>query len=213
MNTTTPGALASRVDTGQLRRERRVKNRGIVMLIVVTLLMVVALLLIAEPLNQWTSETEKYWMFISTASTIIGGSVGLWFVWLKFIRARDFAPKVDITLTAGKVFLSESEGNLHWCDVRLENRGTVALVYRMNVSYMLYRNGDTVPGETLESLVPDDDLWKSVVDVGATSYDHYIVRIPFDQAQAVIFQVRVWGDDQQTDWWNHITVSNARESS
>ena len=99
------------VSIQQTAFEKWLKDKGTALLIAMTLAALIILAIIALPLNQWASETEKYWAFIATTSTILGGAVGLWFVWARSIRARGFAAKLDITLTTGKVFLADTRGN------------------------------------------------------------------------------------------------------
>ncbi len=192
----------------QYDTEKWLQTKGTAILIVATLVVLAILAALASAVNQWATNTEKSWSFVSTASTILGGAVGLWFVWLKFIRTRDFAPKLDLTLTAGSVFLSSDEGNLHWCDVKLENKGTVAIDYQIEVVPLLYHAGRSIMGIPLASLVPKDSEMKSLVDVGATSYEHFLAPIGLEDAQAVTFQVKVW--DGETYWWSHITASNLK---
>ena len=196
----------------QILFEKRLQNIGTPGLIVVTLIVLAVLAVLvaaAESQNQWAAATEKWWAFVSTAFTILGGTVGLWFVWLKFIRTREFAPRLDVTLTAGKAFLTDTDGMLHWCGVRLENKGTVSVDYDIEVVPLLHPGSASSPSPALQSLAPTADGKTPIVDVGTSAYEHYVTPIPLNSAQAVTFQVRVV--QGQYTWRGCITQSNLKE--
>ncbi len=197
------------VPNDQIALEKRLQNLGTPGLIVVTLIVLAVLVAIAPSQNQWAKDTEQWWSFISTAFTVLGGTVGLWFVWLKFIRAREFAPRLDVTLTAGKVFLTDSYGNLHWCGVRLDNKGTVSVDCRIEVIPLLHHNDASSAIDALQPLAPAAAGTTQTVDVGTSAYEHFVTHIPLVSAQAVTFQVKV--THEQYTWRGCITQSNLKE--
>lgn len=198
------------VPNDQISLEKRLQNLGTLVLILATLIVLAVLVAVAPSLNEWASTTEKWWGFVSTAFTVGGGTVGLWFVWLKFIRAREFAPKLDVTLTAGKAFLTDADGMLHWCGVRMENKGTVSVNYEIEVVPLLHLGGASSLGTALQPLAPAATGSTPKVDVGGSAYEHFISAIPLTSAQVVTFQVKV--TQGQYVWRGCITQSNLKET-
>ncbi|MCC6805515.1 MAG: hypothetical protein IT319_21725 [Anaerolineae bacterium] len=197
------------VPNDQISLEKRLQNLGTPGLIVVTLIVLAILVAVAPSVNQWATTTEKWWGFVSTAFTVVGGTVGLWFVWLKFIRAREFAPRLDVALTAGKSFLTDADGMLHWCGVRMENKGAVSVDYEIEVLPLLHLGSASSPGTVLQPLAPAATGSTPKVDVGGSAYEHFITAVPLSNAQAVTFQVKV--KQGQYVWRGCITQSNLKE--
>lgn len=193
----------------QIEFEKRLQNLGTPLLILVTLIFLGLLVALAPSQNQWAKDTGEWWTFVSTAFTVAGGTIGLWFVWLKFIRTRGFAAKLDVTLTAGKVFLNDTDGMLHWCGVRMENKGMVSVDYTVEVTPTRHLGTIASVDPNLSPLVTAADGETAKVDVGTSVYEHYITTIKLGDAQAVTFQVSV--KQGRHIWSGCITQSNLKE--
>jgi hypothetical protein len=196
------------IPTVSLIREKIWGWGGALLLLVVIIAGAALLFSQAQPLSQWATETEKYWAFIGTLTTVITAGIGLWFVWIRFIRKRDYALKLDITPTAGQIYLPDNQSFFHWCNVKLENKGAAAILYTLSVAPILFKGqtstvlGDLTPATPLTNSYP-------VVDVGTIAEEHFTKIVPTADAEVVTFRIKVTAGE--ATWWSHITVSNVHE--
>jgi hypothetical protein len=195
------------VPTISLIREKIWGWGGALALAIIIIIAAILLFSQAQPLSQWATVTEKYWMFIGTLTTVIAAGIGLWFVWIRFIRKREYALKLDITPTAGQIYLPDSSSFFHWCNVKLENKGAAAIIYTISVIPILFKGqSSTILGE-LQAATPITDSF-SVVDVGAIAEEHFTKIIPTADAEVITFRIKITAGE--ATWWSHITVPNVR---
>ena len=204
-----PGLLGYEPKSRQLF-EKKLLRIGIILIVGLTAVVFIVLALLAQSLNQWAVNTEKFWSLLLTVSKIVGGAIGLWFIWLKFIKTREFALKIEIIPTNGKIFLPDRNSYLHWLNIKLENKGTAAAVaYLISVTPIFHRDNITVYGDELKPCGQESNSLVGIVDIGAASYEHYTLLISELEAQAITFKIKVTVNSSA--WLNYMTVPNIYE--
>lgn len=203
------------VPTTQLEFEKKALNLGTPVVVGLTLMALLGVIYAAKSLNAWAGSTEKTWSFISNLVTISGTIVGLWLIWIKFFQQRESAAKLEITPTSGKIPLPDHSGNLHWLNLKLENKGNQAIQnYQLAVETLYHQAGiaKTAASAMVQfTNTPAGDTRSSVIDVGAASFEHGYLTVRLAEAEAVTFVIEVTA--AQTKWRNGITVSNAIETN
>lgn len=214
MQNFSPFQPQAEVPTTQLEFEKKALHFGTPAVIGLTLLGLAGVIYMAKSLNAWAQDTEKAWGLVSNLVTICGTIVGLWLIWIKFFQQRESAAKLEITATSGKIPLPDHSGNLHWLNLKLENKGNKAIQdYRLAVQMLYHQAGVAQTAAQAAIQFPSLHAGKTraaVIDVGAASFEHGYLTVKFAEAEAVTFLVEVTAG--QTKWYNGITVSNTVEA-
>lgn len=144
---------------------------------------------------------------ITMIVVLIAGSV---VSYLRFFKGRLWKPKMVINPSAGIVQLKDI--NLHWIDIGLENRGSVAIWnYVVDLTVDYHRR--SAPGyqkpnfHSMKRSVRESEL---VIDVGEIAYEHATIRIPKD-VEVVTYKIVMTSPDG-TKWDRCITISNRQEA-
>ena len=211
MQNFSPFQPQAEVPTTQLEFEKKALNFGTPAVAVLTLVGLLGIIYSAQSLNAWAQSTEKTWSFISNLVTISGTIVGLWLIWIKFFQQRESAAKLEITPTSGKIPLPDKSGNLHWLNLKLENKGNQAIQNYHLVVQPLYHRAGAATNATHATVQftrpPSGKTRSSIIDVGAASFAHCYLTVPGAEAEAITFYIEVAAE--QTKWSNGVTVSNA----
>ena len=214
MQNFSPFQPQAEVPTTQLEFEKKALNFGTPVVVGLTLAALIGVIYAAQSLNAWAQNTEKTWSFISNLVTISGTIAGLWLIWLKFFKQRENAAKLEITPTSGKIPLPDHSGNLHWLNLKLENKGNQAIQNYQLAVQPLYHQAGTAKLATAAAVqfsIPHANKARAaVIDVGAASFEHGYLTVKLAEAEAVTFVIEVTA--AQTKWYNGVTVSNAIEA-
>jgi hypothetical protein len=162
--------------------------------------------------KDWSTNSEKYWSNISALVTTSATIAGVWFVWLKFIRARNFAQKVEISLSPTRILLEKNSSNLHAIDIKIENKGSSSITnYSLEPELYIHKDSiNSIPNERVTSHLFGNKSRKILrLDVGACSFAHYVVQIDGDKADAITFGIKMKNNNDKVEWENFITISNA----
>jgi hypothetical protein len=201
------------------REEQAAANGTGLILFLITLVLGLTIgFSIYKPARDWAKDAEKYWGNFSTLVTTGSTVAGLWFVWLKFIRARDFASKVEISFTSAKFPLEDNTGNIHAINIKIENKGTVAIKkYELEpILYFHKKSISSTPVPQTPHLFLDESGKKQhtadakvlILDVGAYSFAHYVIQAATHDADAITFGIKMKCNNDDVEWQNFVTISN-----
>src|SRR6266404_2088744 len=131
---------------------------------------------------------------VASLAIVIGGILS----YVRFFKGRILKPKLTITVTTGCVSLSLH--NLHWVDVVLDNKGSVAVWnYRVQLWAVLHGpEGKTVPVERFMRVPGNRADGEHLVDVAETGSEHALLSVP-KSTEAITFIVQVT-DQHGTRW-------------
>jgi hypothetical protein len=201
--------------------EKRSTTSGTLLLsglIVVALISLVYISTLKET-KKWSEDTEKYWANVSTLVTTSGAIAGLWFVWFKFVRARNFAQKVEISFSSDKILLENGIENLHVISIKLDNKGLKSIEkYKLEPELYFHKESVSInPVDKVDChLFPDQfstsrqssDQFIPILDVGSCSFAHCVFKVGKVQADAITFGLKMTAIDSKVEWKNFITISN-----
>jgi hypothetical protein len=131
--------------------------------------------------------------------------------YFRFFKGRTFRPKLNISPKSGMIPLNEE--NLHWIDVKIENRGSVSIwnheitIYATLHSLKPYcmRVTEYMPG------IIERKCGEHLIDVGEALHEHAFIRIPMN-IHAVTYQIVV-KDHHGTIWTRCLTESNTQSKN
>lgn len=193
--------------------EESLAGKGTGVVIGLSLLAILILALVSGQVAEWAAKTEKFWSFVNTAVTLLGVVVGLWLVWVKFFRAREFASRLEVTATAGRIPLGASGKILHWVNVKLENKGADAVRgYTIEATPTLHlANGTDVTGANLAWQGQPSSGSTRVLDVACAQQEHLTTQIAEADAAAVTFHVQVTAGNSK--WHTFVSVPNSKPAA
>jgi hypothetical protein len=183
--------------------------RRVILQLAAVMLVGIALLLLVNITTVY-GFLYKTWQFLSEKNnsdvlskviTTLGLIIAGMFAYTRFIMGRVLRPMANIVCKDGIIPLPAV--NLHWFEVQIENKGTVAIRnYRILAQATYYENSEMsidsrkeVSVKFLETLVNDPKQHfvhfpRNFVNVGESAYEHAVLCIP-KTVLGVSFQVSV----------------------
>lgn len=145
---------------------------------------------------------------IATALFLLVGGI---FSYLKFFKGRTLSPKLVINVNSGMI--KKGDGNLHWIEVQIENKGSVAIWNYQTTIYAFF-DEDLEHSVPVSQFVPhphDTRGREKLIDVGEVVFERALFTVAHN-VSAVTFQIEV-RDQSTTVWWRSHTVSNSSEQT
>jgi len=139
---------------------------------------------------------------VTIAAVVIGGALS----YIRFFRGRILNPKLNIVATTGCLELDDC--NMHWLDVELANRGSVA-IWNYNVKVMVSLHATFSSEMVVPAFVGPADSNRgdeNLIDVGESAWEHAIIRVP-KEVQAITFRISV-SEESGSMWDRYVTSSN-----
>lgn len=137
---------------------------------------------------------------LTTMLVLLAGLVS----YFRFFHGRLFSPKLCID--AASDLIENEDGNLHWIDVELENRGSITIWdYKIRITVNF---GQTDKDVRLHSLASTEKGGVHIIDPGETAYEHGTIKVP-KEIEFLTFHIQV-RNAAGTMWDRCLTVSNRR---
>lgn len=141
-----------------------------------------------------------------SAFLLIGGLLS----YIRFFKGRTLHAKLNIMPRVGVIAINESE-NLHWIDIEIENRGSVA-VWRENLAIYATLHGDSPYCVRVDDCMPlitehGQDVF---IDVAETAHEHAFLKVP-GVVYAVTYHI-VFTDIRAYTWVTFITSDNKKDN-
>ena len=139
---------------------------------------------------------------VTSFAILIGGTL----TYLKFFKGRVLRPKVVLAPTSGFIILKDE--NLHWIDIAIENKGSVA-IWNFAVEITAVLHGETRKSINVTDFIKiqtDNVKNDYLIDVGETTSEHAVIMVP-KQIQAVTFLIKMT-DQHGTIWDSYLTTTN-----
>jgi hypothetical protein len=182
-------------------------GRGYIILLIVGLLCL--LLILAKDTIQINKDFIDTLSKIITAGILIIGGV---FSYLKFFKGRTLSPKLVISPKSGIV--RDRKGYLHWIEVQIENKGSVAIWSYETSIYAIF-DGNIHSRVPISNFVPLPTKAKvkdeRLVDVGESVFEHAFLVVPRN-VYSITFQIEV-KDKKNNVWVRSLTVENPATES
>ncbi len=149
---------------------------------------------------------------IATIFSLFGFLVGGTLAYIRFFKGRVLKPKLDVEVQSSCI--PSKTKNLHWIDVSIANKGSVAVweyeLWIYWIAHSLDRNSmDALDNRTDMSDRIIQSSYKngsSLIDVGETTFKHAVIELD-KEPEAYTFEV-ILSDLENTIWRRCITVKN-----
>lgn len=144
---------------------------------------------------------------VSKLVTIVAIIVGGILSYLKFFKGRVLKPKLNIVPSVG--FIELENENLHWIDLEIENKGSVAIWnYQLKVTATLHScEPKKIQIKNFISPALSSPIQENLIDVGESAFEHATFNVQKD-IYAITFHISVT-DQSDSIWDRYITSANS----
>lgn len=186
------------------------ESRGLIPWLFLILIILIIAILFKEG---WISEKilmdhKDAFDVVSKVITMIVVIVGGFLSYIKFFKGRILKPKLNILPTAGVINLNED--NLHWLDIEIQNKGTVA-IWNYEIKVYATLHATEKRNIKISEFIKEPDSLKKLehlIDVGESSHEHAIIRVS-KVVWAVTYQIFVSTPNGST-WDRYLTMANIK---